>query len=126
MTTTPTHPLNGGLVVSLSFDRSADPTTSQNRYLTGNFACLLVVIAGMAVAPKGNALLVVLPPWERPAAMMDITARTGSAIVDVGSTGRMAILYNERPGTVFSLYRNGAWLVLDAPLISACLGWRIA
>lgn len=76
---------------------------------------------GTLTADAGSAeVAVVAPLWANAADAAEIVARSGGTIVASAGLSNVIIAHSDDPGFVSSLYRSGAWLVLDAVKLRGC------
>ncbi|MDR6952635.1 hypothetical protein J2X65_001990 [Ancylobacter sp. 3268] len=104
----------------------------------GGFATLLPAVlllllstlgtstAMLAAGPGTEHVAVVAPPWYEPAQTLELVARAGGRIVDMGRFDNMVVAVvgddEARQGFPDALRREGAWLALDAGFLNGCVG----
>lgn len=60
------------------------------------------------------------PLWADAAEAADIVARSGGSIVAGAGLPNVIIAHSDDPDFISTLYRSGAWLVLDAVKLRGC------
>ena len=60
------------------------------------------------------------PLWADAAEAADIVARSGGSIVASAGLPNVIIAHSDDPDFISTLYRSGAWLVLDAVKLRGC------
>jgi hypothetical protein len=74
------------------------------------------------VAPSdASEVAVVAPPWADEPQVAAIVAQSGGSIIAKAGLGNVIIARSDDPDFVSTLYRAGAWLVLDAVRLRGCL-----
>lgn len=83
---------------------------------------MLFVVAGTAALPKqGSHVAVILAPWEESISAPVVIAQANATIVRADPKPWLAIASDDGTGVVSRLYGAGAFLVLDASFVTACL-----
>lgn len=92
-------------------------------------AILLAVVSSVAMLavvltpdPTADAVAVITPPWFDSARTMALVVSAGGSIVDVGGTPNIIVAHSNDRGFVKSLYRAGAWLVVNPLGAGGCAG----
>ncbi|MCX5519749.1 hypothetical protein OSH10_15000 [Kaistia defluvii] len=90
-------------------------------------AGLLLVASAIAIflstltADAGSQeVAVVAPLWSNAAETAGIVARAGGSIVASAGLSNVIIAHSDNPDFISTLYRSGAWLVLDAVKLRGC------
>lgn len=85
-------------------------------------ASVLGILALVAQPTPGQKqLAILLPPWDGPMQAAIIAARAGGMLVDSGGWPFVFIATSERPDFAASLYRAGAWAVMNPITAHGCL-----
>jgi hypothetical protein len=86
---------------------------------------LLTVVAIFAVTMSADArsreVAVIAPIWADEAEVAEIVAQSGGNIVATAGFSNIIIAQSDAPDFVSALYESGAWWVLDAVKLRACL-----
>ena len=90
--------------------------------LVGLFAIVVgLAPAALALTPTPDApLAIIASPWQ-PGAALRIAASAGGTLIAASSGGTVAIVRSDHPAFIDQLFAAGAWLVLDATAVQACL-----
>lgn len=90
--------------------------------ITGLFAIVVgLAPAALALTPRPDApLAIVASPWQ-PGAALRVAAAAGGTLIAASGGGTVAIVRSDDPAFVDQLFAAGAWLVLDATPVQACL-----
>lgn len=83
---------------------------------------LAALLIGLAPAAGQTQLAVIAAPWWNLVQTMDMVGAAEGDVVDIGGFPNVVIAHSDDPGFAASLYRQGAWLVLDPVLLRGCLG----
>jgi len=85
-------------------------------------ASAIAIFVGTLTADGGSReVAVVAPLWANAAEAAGIVARAGGSIVASAGLSNVIIAQSDNPDFIASLYRSGAWLVLDAVKLRGCL-----
>jgi hypothetical protein len=100
---------------------------SRWRDIAPALALLLISTGGMFAAvpspsDNGGQYAVVAPPWYGPERTVELIAKAGGDIVDLGGWANVAVAHSANPGFARALYHAGAWLVVDPGRLRGCLG----
>lgn len=83
---------------------------------------VVAIFIGSMTAKAGTTeVAVVAPAWANAAETAEIVARSGGSIVAGAGLPNVLIARSDNPEFVATLYRAGAWLVLDAVKLRGCL-----
>lgn len=84
-------------------------------------ASAIAIFVGTLTASSGSReVAVVAPLWANAADTAGIVARSGGSIVASAGLSNVIIAHSDNPDFIASLYRSGAWLVLDAVKLRGC------
>jgi hypothetical protein len=84
-------------------------------------ASAIAIFVGTLTASSGSReVAVVAPLWANAAEAAGIVARAGGSIVASAGLSNVIIAQSDNPDFIASLYRSGAWLVLDAVKLRGC------
>lgn len=85
-------------------------------------ALLLAGLAFATLAPggRGGQYAVIAPPWFGAGQTFSLVALAGGRIADAGGPGNIVIAQSADPDFIASLYRAGAWLVVDPVSLRGC------
>jgi hypothetical protein len=83
----------------------------------------LFVVVGLGPVAGRDQYAVVAPPWYGVEQTAALVSAAGADIVDAGGLGNVLIVRGSGADFAGSLYRNGAWLVLDPQHLRGCLGF---
>jgi hypothetical protein len=72
--------------------------------------------------PSTSSFAVITPPWFDSARTMGLIESAGGSIVDMGGMPNIIVAHSNDPGFVKSLYRAGAWLVVNPLGAGGCAG----
>lgn len=79
----------------------------------------------VAIQPRpGNAVAVIMPPWETASRTLQAIATADGRYMRQGLGGWVAIASSDRPDFAARLYAAGAWLVADPLVAGACIAER--
>jgi hypothetical protein len=81
------------------------------------------VVVGLGPVAGRDQYAVVAPPWYGIEQTAALVLAAGADIVDAGGLGNVLIVRGSGADFSRSLYRNGAWLVLDPVHLRGCLGF---
>jgi hypothetical protein len=85
-------------------------------------SAISVFIAGLSPSGDQGQYAVVAPPWFSLAQTAGLVGMAGGDIVEVGGLSSVVIAHSVNPTFVHSVYRAGAWLVIDPVRLRGCLG----
>lgn len=85
-----------------------------------------LVIATLYPTGKDGQYAVVAPPWYSLSRTMALIQVADGRIVDTGDRANMVIVQSTHPDFVRTLYRAGAWLVIDPLRLRGCIGFKSA
>lgn len=88
---------------------------------------LALLLAGLGVATlspsgRGGQYAVIAPPWFGAGQTFSLVASAGGRIADAGGPANIVVAQSADPDFIASLYRAGAWLVVDPVSRRGCLG----
>jgi hypothetical protein len=85
------------------------------------FSVVAIFVASMAADAHSREVAVIAPPWAGEADAANIVARSGGSIVATAGLSNVIIARSDDPAFVSTLYKAGAWLVLDSVRLRSCL-----
>lgn len=80
-----------------------------------------LVLAGIALVPRGDRLTVVVAPWSSPGHIMDVVKEAGGSLVESSALSWVVVSQGESSDFAQRLYSAGAIMVLDGSLLAGCL-----
>ena len=105
--------------------------TASNRLTSAIAAlCLLLVSLGgllatlsvtVAANDPSRSVAVIFAPWSTPEAVLSRAVEAGARFVRFGGVPFVAIIIPDRADYARRAFASGAWLVVDAQAITACL-----
>ena len=82
-----------------------------------------LVFAGLNPSGARGQYAVIVPAWYDRGQTARLVGQAGGDLVAMGRLANVAIVHSNHPNFVWTLYRTGAWLVVDPAHLRGCLGF---